>query len=119
MNKQCEAVLASVAETTLAELAFIFSMPDDEAVRHVSPALVASAVDFVGPFSGTLAVAVSANMLPVIASNMLGLDEEGGSPTPEQERDALKELANVLCGNLLPALAGTEAIFKIEAPEAV
>jgi len=116
MNRQYEAILASVAESTLSELAFMFSMPDEEAVRHVSPALVSSSVDFAGPFSGTLALAVTANMLPAIASNMLGLDEGDGAPSPEQQRDALKELANVVCGNLLPALAGTEVVFNIEAP---
>jgi chemotaxis protein CheY-P-specific phosphatase CheC len=119
MNTRCEATLARVAEKILAELAFMFSMPDDEAVRHVSSALVASSVDFVGPFSGTLALAMSANMLPAMASNMLGLDDGDGSPTPDQQRDALKELANVVCGNLLPAMAGTEAMFKIEAPQIV
>jgi len=119
MDRQFDATLASVAEKTLAELAFVFSMPDEEAVRHVSSALVAASVDFSGPFSGSLTVGVSANMLPAIASNMLGLDEGEGAATPEQQRDALKELANVVCGNLLPKVAGTEVVFKIDAPEVV
>ena len=119
MNKQLETMLTSVAEKTLAELAFVFSMPDDEAVRHVSSALVAAAVDFNGPFSGALTLAVSANMLPAIASNMLGLEEEGRQPSPEEQRDALKELTNVVCGNLLPRLVGTVPVFTIEAPEIV
>jgi len=119
MNKHLDAVLASVAETTLAELAFIFSMLDDEAVRHVSSALIASSVDFSGPFSGSLTLAVSADMLPTIASNMLGLDEGDTSPLPNLQRDALKELTNVVCGNLLPRMAGTQAVFKIESPRMV
>jgi hypothetical protein len=116
VNNRYEAILASVAEKTLAELAFIFSMPDEEAVRHVSPALVGATVKFVGPFSGTLAVAVSANMLSAIASNMLGLGDGDRAPSPDQQRDALRELASVVCGNLLPAMAGTEVEFKVEAP---
>jgi CheY-specific phosphatase CheX len=119
MNKRLETILASVAEQTLAELAFLFSMPDDEAARHVSSALVASSVEFSGPFSGIFALAVSANMLPAIASNMLGLDEGDTAPLPEQQRDALKELTNVVCGNLLPRVAGTQAVFKIEGPRIV
>jgi chemotaxis protein CheY-P-specific phosphatase CheC len=119
MNKQLETVLASVAESTLAELAFMFSMPDEEAGRVTSSELVAASVDFSGPFSGSFAVAVSANMLPAIAANMLGLDEEDTEPLPEQQRDALKELANVVCGNLLPRMAGKQAVFNIEAPQLV
>jgi len=116
MNTHLDTILAGVAEKTLAELAFIFSMPDDAAVRHVYSALVASSVDFSGPFSGSLTLAVSANMLPAIASNMLGLDEGDTSPLPDQQLDALKELTNVVCGNLLPRMAGTQAIFRIESP---
>jgi CheY-specific phosphatase CheX len=58
-------------------------------------------------------------MLPAIASNMLGLDEGDTTPPPEQQRDALKELTSVVCGNLLPRMAGTQAVFKIEAPQIV
>jgi hypothetical protein len=119
MGKHLETILAGVAEKTLAELAFIFSMPDDDAIRHVSPALVASSVEFSGPFAGSLTLAVSANMLPALAANMLGLDEGDTGPLPDQQRDALKELTNVVCGNLLPKMAGTQAVFKIEAPRIV
>jgi hypothetical protein len=53
-------------------------------------------------------------MMPALAANMLGVDEP--PPPPADQRDALGELANVLCGNLLPEIAGTEHVFLLAAP---
>jgi len=33
-------------------------------------------------------------------------------------RDALGEVANVVCGNLLPEIAGRDAVFRLDAPRA-
>ena len=71
-------------------------------------------MSFCGPFGGEVVVAVSADLLSAIAANMLG-DEQRVSPA--QELDALGEVANVVCGNLLPAIAGEQAAFRIGAPE--
>lgn len=115
MNNQVKSILSSVAEKTLGDLAFVFSMPaEEEQVRDVMKAAV---VEFSGPFSGDFMAAVTVENLPAIAANMLGLEEEGGAPpTQVQQDDALKELTNVVCGNLLPAIAGTEVVFNIQAP---
>ena len=60
---------------------------------------------------------VSTSIVPELASNMLGLDMADGPASPGQQEDALKELMNVICGNLLPEIAGCEAIFNVGAPE--
>jgi len=54
-------------------------------------------------------------MLPILAANMLGLEKEDAA-TLDHQYDALKELANVLCGNLLPAIAGPEPEFDVQPP---
>jgi hypothetical protein len=41
---------------------------------------------------------------------MLG---EASPPDQEGQLDALCEVANVICGNMLPELAGTTAVFHI------
>jgi hypothetical protein len=57
---------------------------------------------------------VSSELLPQIANNMLGDDDL----RPDyQQRDALGELANVICGNLLPQLGGPSAAFLLDAPQ--
>jgi hypothetical protein len=60
---------------------------------------------------------VSENLLAPLANNMLGLECDQDSPTYAQQIDALKEMLNVACGNLLPELAGTQAVFNLSAPQ--
>jgi hypothetical protein len=70
-------------------------------------------IDFYGPQNGTLILQIHGGILPILAANMLGEDEP--PPFPQQQ-DALKELANVICGNLLPLISGTEAVFDLGEP---
>ena len=74
-------------------------------------------VAFAGPFAGALTVRVSDDVAATLAANMLGVDAVGGDD--RLVRDALGEVANVICGNLLPELAGRAAVFHLGAPEAL
>ena len=60
----------------------------------------------------------SAAILQELAANMLGIDEDE-EIEETQKHDALKEALNVICGNVLPAIAGRQAVFNIGAPEMV
>jgi hypothetical protein len=60
-------------------------------------------------------VVVDRATLAPLASNMLGLNP-GEESTPDQQEEALKKLANTLCGNLLPHIGGEEAEFQVFAP---
>ena len=106
MNK----ALHNAAVTAFEELAFVFPMPELEPPEL--GARTAAVVDFEGHRAGRLVLTVSDELLPVIAANMLG-DAE---PTREEQLDALKEVANVICGNVLPSLDGPRAIFRLHAP---
>ncbi len=55
-------------------------------------------------------------MCPEIAANVLGLEPDDEF-VRERPGDSLKELLNVTCGNLLPALAGEEPVFDLTVPE--
>ena len=114
MSHSLDKLLLRVAEGIFEGLAFMLTMLEDEATDLPSGAAVA-AVDFEGPFQGRLLISLADQMLPELATNMLGLEEQA-SPTLLQQHDALKELANVVCGNLLPEIAGSEAEFNVSAP---
>ena len=92
----------------------MFAMPEEDPPPPIVDGRTAL-VRFEGPVSGAFKLTVNSEMLPLLAANMLGLADESAS-TPEEQDDALKELANVLCGNLLPAIAGTEPVFDVHAP---
>ncbi len=114
MSNTTEQLLRQATVSTFEELAFLFledecAIPDGDA-----PLDAVAAVDFHGPMRGRLVIRASSNLLPVIASNMMGEDAAQHRP---MQRDALGEIANVVCGNLLPMLAGSEAVFRLDAPQ--
>ena len=115
MSEQLKEILSRVAGETLEQLAFIFSLPEDErGCMILDSAVVAAFISFSGSFSGKLVMTVSNQLLPELAANMLGVDEE--ETELNQQHDALKETINIICGNLLPSIAGNEVVFDIDAP---
>lgn len=118
MREAIKDTLCQVTGDVLEKLAFIFSFPEEGPQETDYASSVAACVSFAGPFTGTLIMAVSDDTLPELAGNMLGLDDNEAS-TEEQQHDALKELINVVCGNLLPAISGKQSIFNVNAPEIV
>lgn len=114
MIEQLKEILSRVAGETLEKLAFMFSFPEDERGDMILDSAVATSISFAGPFSGRLVMTVSNQLLPELAGNMLGVDNE--ETTLDQQHDAFKETINIICGNLLPAIAGKEVVFNIYAP---
>ena len=114
MKDKLDEILRSTAERTFESLAFMLTMPEAHDGAGQAAAAGAS-VRFSGPLDGELIVRVCESVLQELAANMLGL--EGGSEARDEDRiDALKELTNVMCGNLLPEIAGPAAEFKVSAP---
>ncbi len=102
-------VLAQVAE----QMGFLTALgpaaqPPDEAARLVLT------VAFTGPSAGVVAVAAGRGLAEALARNLLAADPDAAVP-PEDARDALAEFANVVAGNLLPALLG-DGEFHLAAP---
>lgn len=118
MPEALEHEIAEVARETLEKLAFVFAVDDlSEAAAETDPAFRVR-VAFQGPRAGALEVALSEAVLPELAANMLGVEDPTGL-SPDEQTDALRELANVICGNLLPRLFGEEAEFAIATPVAL
>lgn len=105
--------LSRAATSTFEELALLFA---SESLSDAQEAAVASTtvrVRFRGPLTGALELRVSDVLLPQIAANMLGFMEQ---PPAQLQQDAMGELANVICGNVLPDVAGPAAVFDLDAP---
>jgi chemotaxis protein CheY-P-specific phosphatase CheC len=73
-------------------------------------------MSFKGAMNGSLAMAVPEQMCAEVAANVLGVDLDS-EMADEQSCDALKELLNVACGNILIAIAGEEPLFDLQPPE--
>lgn len=111
-----ETQLYQTAAWTFEELVFMFCTPElADVVEECEPEATAT-VSFRGPISGRLVISISGDMLPDLAANMLGQDEP---PSDQEQLDALGEVANVICGNVLPKVAGSKEVFYIDAPRVV
>lgn len=116
MDNQVQQHLSDAAILTFEQLGFMIPLPEAGSSGDSADFSAAARVRFSGPFHGSVTVAAYGELLPMLAANMLGEDEP---PSAVQQRDALGEVTNVICGNLLPMMAGTEAVFRLGAPEAI
>jgi len=115
MRAKLEEIMSKVTIDTLEKLAFMFAFPDEGEEGPPGDSMIAGSVSFTGPFSGTVIMMISIEVLQELTANMLGL-EDGEETTQDHRSDALKETMNVICGNLLPAIAGDDVVFDIGMP---
>jgi CheY-specific phosphatase CheX len=74
------------------------------------------AVDFGGAGRGALHLILPDSMIAPVASAMLG---EDGPLELSEQYDAVCELANIVCGNVLPRIAGERAVFDLASPRVI
>lgn len=114
MSSWLETRLFRATARTFEDLGFILPSFDLNDAQRLARSDAAVEITFRGRFSGRLVLTVSGPILPVMAGNMLGEDE---SKMPrETQLDALGELANVICGNVLPEIAGDRETFFLTPP---
>lgn len=106
--------LREAATSTFEELSFLLPTPGMTALQQAAPAAAEVVVAFTGDRAGSLTVTVFGELLPELAANMLGCLEP---PAPALQRDALGEIANVICGNVLPLTEGVAGVFRLAAPQ--
>ncbi|NJM52113.1 MAG: chemotaxis protein CheX [Blastocatellia bacterium] len=112
MNNNITDSLTQAATLTFEELGFLFPTLETEPLTLVSNFNNTVIVNFHGDGHGKVVLNVSRELLPVIAENILGDDEI----SEELQFDALGEVANVICGNVLPMIFGKTSIIRLDAP---
>lgn len=113
MPSTMEQCLSQKLAATFEELALICADTQLSVKQSEAPVDVAMSVSFTGPLTGCLILRATSDILPAIVDNMLGTS---GGASHTVLTDALGELANVLCGNLLPLVGGAESVFVLSAP---
>jgi hypothetical protein len=116
MDSATESTVRQVFCDVLEGFAFMFVEPPDEEVPPPDGPLLAARMGFSGPRAGTVLLAVPEPLARELAANVLGVEPDDDAAMPG---DALKELLNVVVGNLLTALAGDEPVFDLTIPELV
>jgi CheY-specific phosphatase CheX len=111
MSSSAEKILYRKAALIFEELGFL--LPRAESYETDGAAFLSARVSFQGPFAGDLIVSISDKVLSILAANMMGDDRQVDESF---EKDALREISNVICGNALPAIYGAEKVFHLDAP---
>ena len=91
--------------------------PEATNLDEVFPTMVAS-ISFKGPVNGRLILAVSPEILLPLATSMLGLDF-GDEVSEDGKNDALLEVLNMMCGNVLTGIHGSKPVFDLCPPELI
>lgn len=116
MDKRMGMALYQAAILTFEDLGFLLPTPKLDQDQQTAAVDAAVEVAFCGPFAGSLVVQLCGGLLPALAANMLGEEE---APALALQQDAFREIANVICGNALPRVAGKQAIFHLGAPQLI
>lgn len=111
MSSSAEKILYRKAALIFEELGFL--LPRAESHEADGAAFLSAVVSFEGPFAGRMLVSISQEVLAALAANMMG---DVRRINVSFEKDALREISNVICGNALPAIYGTERVFRLDAP---
>ena len=106
--------LYQASTVTFEEFSFIFPAERAAGSKINAGDCLNVGIDFAGPLSGQFVLRIERDVLPAVAANMLGED----APFEEEIlRDVAGEIANVICGNTLPAISGRDAVFNLSAPQ--
>jgi len=105
----------------LADLAFMFTdevgepPPQDDA-DPTGPVLLETTISYHGPTSGTLTLRCPHEFAVLLAANLLGVDPED-EDSSRKARDAVGEFMNIVCGQFITAVHGTEQVFDLTLPQ--
>ena len=117
MSDSLESQLYRATILTFEELGFMLPSCELQEKQKSAACDTTVAVGFHGSRRGKLILAVGRGILPRMVANMLGEDEKIFSLG--LQHDALGELANVICGNVLPGVADEKATFHLDPPRLV
>jgi chemotaxis protein CheX len=117
MTSKHEEVISRVFCDVIEQLAFMFGesvAPKD--LVDAGESFVKVEMGFTGELDGSLWMVLTEEVCPEIAANVLGLDPDD-KIAADRSYDAIKEVLNVTCGNLLTSISGEEPIFDLSIPQ--
>jgi CheY-specific phosphatase CheX len=115
MKKQIENVLKESTIITFEDICFIYQVPELKDAQKNMELEAAAEVKYRGDLTGKLLIETRGGLSMAIAANMLSNDV----PSAQQKKDALGEIANIICGNVVPSLGRGKLEYKIESPRSL
>ena len=119
MQEQKTATLMTIFSDVLANLAFMFSDESDTDTQ-AGDLWLETTIGYYevgdGGISGKLYLLCPREFSILLAANLLGVNPEDDDAGQAAE-DAVKEFMNIVCGQLVTALHGTEDVFNLTIPK--
>jgi chemotaxis protein CheY-P-specific phosphatase CheC len=105
-------IITESISMALEKIAFLDAIPAGQDCQSPEEVIVAE-IDFSGQTSGRIQIAAEKGFVQHFAENMSGMSDL----TEEEYNDALKELANITCGLVLPMISeSSEEVFDLTVP---
>lgn len=112
MNTKIEKALENASVSTFEDICFMYQVPElKDKQKNLKPEAV-SEVKYRGDYNGRLVIETRGGLFTAIAANMLSSE----NPTAQQKKDALGEVGNIICGNVVTSLGRVKQGYKIESP---
>jgi len=115
MKTRIEKALEEATVKTFEDVFFMYPSPELKDIQKNLKPEAAAAVKYRGNYTGKLLVETRGALLSAIATNILSNDLSDS----RQKDDALGELANIICGNIVPYLGRGGKGYKIESPKSL
>ena len=113
IKKTYEVVVRDVLE----RFAFVFlDDPGDSEGSVNYNSYVHVTITFRGSVSGAICLAAPAELCSTLAMNIMGV--EASELTADSPNDAMKEIANIICGEFVVAIYGNKEVFDLTVPVA-
>jgi CheY-specific phosphatase CheX len=110
-------VLADLTISMLERTAMVLAEPASDADEHPRATRFAR-ITYRGPSQGTLVLGADEGFLREVAASLLGVDT-AEVQIDTHGCDALREMANILAGSLIHAMAGEACEYSLGLPEPV
>lgn len=109
-------ILLQVLSNVLEQFAFMFveAPEQDTAPGDPHETYLHVAITFQGKQEGSICLTAPESLCREMAANVLGTDP--GEAGPGEGEDAIKELVNIVCGELTPSLFGEREVFDLTVP---
>jgi chemotaxis protein CheY-P-specific phosphatase CheC len=105
-------------QATLEQFAFAFSEEDSgKSISNCSEPFIHACIMFSGSRDAAITLTAPEALCSAMAGNILGMEPD--EVAEDLRADTLKEIANIACGGLIPALFGDMEKFNIAIPSAV
>ncbi|MBN1828936.1 MAG: chemotaxis protein CheX [Deltaproteobacteria bacterium] len=94
----------------------MFYLYIEENEETVQPFVIASSIRFAGPWAGSVTMQFTDDLIQAMVRNMLGIED--GAVGQQERADCAREAVNMVCGNFLANLEGTDH-FDLGIPQIV